>query len=143
MKEPVYVDSNIFLFPVIYEGIPKAKRAEEVLRKIATGELEAYTSTLTWDEVVWVVYKVMGYADSVEIGRKLLAFPNLRLISVSSEVIIEAQRLMEGYRLSPRDSTHCASALLRGVKLSISEDKDFDVVKELVRLSLKDFIEKL
>ena len=94
MKEPVYIDSNIFLFPVIYEGIPKAKRAEEVLRKIATGELEAYTSTLTWDEVVWVVYKVMGYADSVEIGRKFLAFPNLRLISVSSEVIIEAQRLM-------------------------------------------------
>jgi predicted nucleic acid-binding protein len=45
-----YIDSNVFIYPVIYktETQPKAK---EILLKIEKGELKAYTSTLTWDEV--------------------------------------------------------------------------------------------
>ncbi|MEM3907633.1 MAG: hypothetical protein QXZ17_12365 [Nitrososphaerota archaeon] len=44
-----YVDSNVFLFPVIYraEDVEEARRAKSFLLKIARGEVEAYTSTIT------------------------------------------------------------------------------------------------
>jgi len=52
-----YIDSNVFIYPAIYrtEAQQKAKKAKETLLKIENGELMAYKSTLTWDEVTWVV----------------------------------------------------------------------------------------
>lgn len=50
----LYIDSNIFLYPVIYDAevVEEARRAKDLLLKIALGEVEAYTSIITWDEVV-------------------------------------------------------------------------------------------
>ena len=74
-----YVDSNVSLYPILYSGEtePKAKKAKEILHKIERGEQQAATSTLTWDEVVWVTTKHLGRTDSVAQGQKLLGFPNL------------------------------------------------------------------
>jgi hypothetical protein len=62
-----YIDSNVFIYPVIYqtESQQKAKKAKETLLKIENGEISAYTSTLTWDEVVWVVSKLLSRDDGV------------------------------------------------------------------------------
>ncbi len=133
-----YVDANVFIYPVIYqaEEQQKAKKAKETLLKIENGELSAYTSTLTWDEVVWVVSKVMGRSDGINQGQKLLGFPNLEFISADTNILVQAQKLINKYKLSPRDSIHAASALDRKIKQVISDDEDFDQVKEITRTPL-------
>jgi uncharacterized protein len=130
-----YLDSNVFIYPVIYdeETEPKARKAKELLLKIENEKLSAFTSTLTWDEVVWVVSKVMGRTEGVTQGKKLLGFPNLQFITADENVIARAQKLMEKYKLSPRDSIHVASALEKRTKSVISDDADFDQVKEIKR----------
>jgi len=134
-----YLDSNVFIYPVIYqtEAQPKASKAKEILRNVENGKLSAYTSTLTWDEVVWVVSKVMGRSEGINQGQKLLGFPNLQFVTADENVIIQAQRLMNKYKMSPRDSIHLASALERRTKSVISDDADFDQVKEITRTSLE------
>jgi predicted nucleic acid-binding protein len=134
-----YIDSNVFIYPVIYqtEAQQKAKKAKEILHKIENGELSAYTSTLTWDEVVWVVSRVMGRNDGIAQGRKLLGFPNLKFINADENVLTQAQTLMDKYKLSPRDSIHVASALVRNIKAVISDDADFDQVQEIKRTPLE------
>ncbi|MEM3550579.1 MAG: type II toxin-antitoxin system VapC family toxin [Candidatus Bathyarchaeia archaeon] len=133
-----YLDSNVFIYPVIYqiETQQKAKKAKDLLLKIESGELSAYTSTLTWDEVVWVVSKVLGRDDGINQGRKLLGFPNLKFITVDESILTQAQALIDKYKLSPRDSIHIASALERKIKTIISDDEDFDQVKEMKRTPL-------
>jgi uncharacterized protein len=130
-----YLDSNVFIYPVLYpaEMQPKVKKAKEILASIENGNLPAYTSTLTWDEVVWVVKKTMGREEAVNQGKKLLGFPNLEFIAVDNSVVSRAQKLMEKYKLNPRDSIHVASALEKKVKEIISEDTELDVVKEIKR----------
>lgn len=130
-----YVDSNVFIYPVIYRSDEqeKAKKAREMLLKIENGELSAYTSMLTWDEVVWVVSKTLGRGDGALQGRKLLGFPNLNFIDVDEGVVTSAQALIERYKLSPRDSVHLASAITRKIRNIISDDADFDEVKEITR----------
>lgn len=140
MKEPIYIDSNVFIFPIIYEDIPKAEKAKEILRDIEKRRITAYTSILTWDEVVWVVFKVLGKADSIEISKKLLKFPNLRFINVNDNIIIKAQYLREKYQLNPRDAVHCSSSITKRIKKIISDNKDFDVVKEIERIPIERFI---
>jgi predicted nucleic acid-binding protein len=54
-RESLYIDSNVFIYPVIYDEnvIVEAGKAREFLLKISSGEIEAYTSCVTWDEMVW------------------------------------------------------------------------------------------
>lgn len=133
-----YVDSNVFIYPVIYptDVQQKARKAKEILHKIERGELSAYTSTLTWDEVVYVVSRTMGRDDGINQGKKLLGFPNLEFINVDEGTLALAQMLLDKYKLSPRDSIHVASALSRKIKKVVSDDKNFDQVKELTRIPL-------
>jgi predicted nucleic acid-binding protein len=133
-----YLDSNVFIYPVIYpaESEPKAKKAKEVLLSVEAGKTDAYTSTLTWDEVVWVVSKTMGRSEGINQGKKLLGFPNLKFISTDSSVVSHAQRLIEKYKISPRDAIHVASALERKIIELISDDSELDIIKETQRIPL-------
>ena len=134
-----YVDSNVFLYSVLYSPDlePKAKRAKEILQKIENKELSAATSTLTWDEVVWVATKLLGRSGGIALGQKLLGFPNLEFINVDEGIIAHAQMLLGKYKISPRDSIHVASAFSRKATNIISDDEDFDQIKEIKRIPLK------
>jgi predicted nucleic acid-binding protein len=137
-KELAYVDSNVFIYPALYsiETDPRVKRAGEILKNIAKGELVAFTSTLTWDEVVWAVRKTMGKHEALDQGQKLLGFINLQFIGVDENILSQAQGLMSKYNLKPRDSIHVASAIATKLKTIISDDQDFDEVKEVKRIPL-------
>jgi predicted nucleic acid-binding protein len=130
-----YIDSNIFIYPILYEEEqePKVKQAKQILHSIASGELQAFTSTLTWDEVVWIVRKTMGREESINQGKKLLGFLNLSWIIIDENILSQAQGLIAKYALRPRDSIHIASALSRQIKVIISDDEDIDQVKEIKR----------
>jgi predicted nucleic acid-binding protein len=119
-----YIDSNIFLFDALYSPAsePKAKRAKEILQRIEDEEMPAITSTLTGDEVVWVATKLLGRADGIAQGQKLLGFPNIEFIDVDEGIIAYPQALMANYKLSPRDSIHVASALSKKTKTIVSVD---------------------
>ncbi len=134
-NELVYLDTNVFVYPVIYEESvsKKAQKAKEVLLRVATKEMEGFTATITWDEIVWVTKRFLGERDALEQGKKFLTFPNLNLVAIDSSVIMNAQKIMESYGLKPRDAIHASVALVSGQKTVISDDQDFDKVKGLRR----------
>jgi predicted nucleic acid-binding protein len=55
-------------------------------------------------------------------GKKLLGFPNLKLITTDGSVISHAQRLMEKHKINPRDAIHVACALEKKITEIISDD---------------------
>ena len=133
-----YIDANIFILPILYaeEQEPKVKYATKVLTSIEKGEVIAYTSTLTWDEVVWIVRKAMGRDIANSQGQKLLGFINLQWITVDENILSQAQALMNKYNLHPRDSIHIAAAITKKINTIISDDRDIDTVKEIKRIPL-------
>ena len=133
-----YVDSNVFILPIVYDAEveSKAKSAKSVLIKIADGDLNAATSLLTWDEIVWVVRKLNSLNVAIKEGGKFLQFPNLELLEVKGSVISKAQEIVEKYGIKPRDAIHVASAIENGIKEIISDDSDLDIIKEITRVSL-------
>jgi predicted nucleic acid-binding protein len=133
-----YVDSNVFVYAVIYreDDEKKTKKAKEILLQIEKQQLHACTSTLTWDELVWVVSKTNGKEEGICQGQKLLGFPNLDFVNVDEAVLALAQKMMEKYKLAPRDSIHLACAHARKASHIISDDDVFDKVKEIKRIPL-------
>lgn len=135
-KDLLYIDSNVLVYPLIYdpEVVGEAKKSKDFLLKIASGKVEAYTATVTWDEVAWVVRKVFGFEFSADEGKKFLSFPNLRLLGVKKSTVFRAQDLMEKYRMRPRDAIHAAVALENKITTIVSYDKDFDDINEVRRI---------
>jgi hypothetical protein len=133
----VYVDANVFLYRVIHaEEVEKARLSKKILLRIARGEMDACTASLTWDELVWVVKKLRGIKVARVEGGRLLRFPNLKILSVDG-VLSEAQRIIEAYDVGPRDAIHAACALKNRIKEIISDDEDFDRIEEITRIPLR------
>jgi len=132
----LYVDSNVFLYPVIYDekAVVKAKKSREFLLKIALAKVEAYTSSVAWDEVVWVVRRLFGIENSVDEGKRFLGFPNLRVLGVRKSTVFKAQELVEKYRVKPRDALHAAVALENKIKTIVSYNEGFDAITEIERI---------
>ena len=134
MKGTFYIDSNVFLYPVLYSGIKEAETAREILTGIEQKNIQPYTSTLTWDEVSYVVERAFGKTDSIEVGKKFLNFPFLRFIPVDDEIIRRSQVIREKYNLKPRDSVHLSCAIERNISQILTDDADFDGIKEIKRI---------
>jgi len=134
-RKLIYVDSNIFIRPIISDQdySEAATACKKVLSAIENGKVVAYTSALTWDEVVYVVRKVLGKADSTQSGEKFLKFPNLRFISVSEDIIRAAQRIVTESDVLPRAAIHVASAQKGKAEVIISDDSDFDAIEGVKR----------
>ena len=136
MIKTFYIDSNIFLFPVLYEN-DKAEKAGNILKNIENKKIIGYTSLLTWDEITYVVNKVMGKPDSILIGKKFIEYPNLRFINIDMNIIINSQEIREKYNIKPRDSIHIACAISKGINKIISDDSDFDLIDLIKRIKLE------
>ena len=132
-----YLDSNVFIYPILYRG-KKSDKAKSILAEMVEGVSPCVTASLTLDEVIWVVMREVGRDEAIQIGRDILSLPNLRILDVTDEHIMRSIKLMEKYpRLKPRDAIHIAVSINAGVFTIISDDDDFDTVSEINRVSLE------
>ena len=88
-----------------------------------------------------MVRKIFGLNLSIELGRKLLEFPNLKLLNVKRSVVLRVQKLMEKYGIKPRDAIHAATALENSVETIVSYDRNFDKLEEIKRLDPRNLLE--
>lgn len=130
-----YFDANVFILPQIYEeSVDEVRKAKEYLIKLANGEIEGYTSTLTWDEIVYIIGKLVGKNESQVAGRKFLSFPNLKIVTIDLEILLKAQELIENFNVKPRDAIHASCTLKFCNGNIISNDSDFDKIAGIKRI---------
>jgi predicted nucleic acid-binding protein len=131
-----YIDSNVFIYPLIYQG-KKADNAKKILNEMVNGNSSCATSSLTLDEVMWVIMNEANRKKALQIGKDILTLPNLKILDVTNEHIMQSITLMEKYKkLKPRDAIHLAVCTTAGIFRFISDDGDFDHVSELNRIPL-------
>ena len=137
MKMTAYLDSNVFILAALSDD-SKAAKAKELIKKIITGQSAGATSSLTIDEVVWVIWKETNDRNlAIEEGLRILQFDNLKIIDIDGPIVKNSLIFMKSYKsLKPRDAIHLSAALSVNASAIISDDSDFDDVKEIQRKSL-------
>ena len=125
-----YIDANIFIQGILRDD----NRYKEIILKIANNEFVGITSVLSWDEIVFVVGKFLGNDVAIKVGKEFFGLPNMEFIDAKKEIILKAQKILEKYNIKPRDAIHTATAMHLNIKEIISEDKDFDKIKEIKRI---------
>ncbi len=133
-----YLDSNVFIYPALYEGV-KSNKAQKLLKKIVNGEEKGATAAPTIDEVLWILWQNTTRKKAIKEVEDILQFPNLKILDVKSENLIKVISLMkENQDLKPRDSIHLATMLSHGIYTIITDDKDFDQANNVNKIGLKE-----
>mgnify|MGYP001559115858 CR=1 FL=1 len=130
----IYLDTNMFVSAAAGD-----EAAKNILLEVATGKLDGATSCLTWDEFVWVMRKEFGREEVLKESKRLIAFPRLTFLDVDPQTLEQAHDLTEKYGLKPRDALHAACATQNRITQMISDDADFDRVKEIRRTPIVEY----
>ena len=134
----IYIDSNVFIFAAL-NNEELGNNAKLILEEVENRNMEASTSSLTFDEVVWIVKKNRNFEDAVSIGEAFLNMPGLHLVAVNQDLLALSISIMKRYKTDPRDSIHAATAITQKANIIISEDTDFNKIKELKRKGIMEF----
>ena len=124
-----YLDANVFIFAGQDIG-KKGERARAILKSVSEGRIEAATCCLAADEIIWAMRRFVPYNDAIRHGEAIFLLKNLRILSVTPSDILRAIKLMRT-GIKPRDSIHAAVAINNGIKEIVSDDPDFEDIKEL------------
>ncbi len=126
-----YIDSSIF----INSALPKdgRDRYKKMIEKIISGNEKFATSVLTIDEVIYIIRKEIDIDSSIRMGNDIINMKNLILLNVDQETILLSLNIIERYKLYPRDAIHAACCIQNNIKVIISDDEDFDKIKEIKR----------
>lgn len=131
----MYTDGGVLVLSLTAdERAPYVSQCKRFVESFVRGERTVSTSVLTWDEVVYVLRRLLGPEDSREKAEDLLALPNLIWIPADLAVIRAASALYRSLPMRPRDAIHASSAIQAGERDIVSEDKAFDRVPGLRRV---------
>lgn len=129
----VFLDTNIPMYAAGKEH-PLKPGCLEIMRSVANGDLEAYTDTEVFQEILYRYFKInrreLGlqvfdtYAQIMHGSVLPVRFEDM---SLAREFINEASNA----KLSPRDLIHLAVMLNNGIKHIITTDRAFGEIEDI------------
>ena len=131
----ICLDANFFVFALL-DTTAKGQAASGIQRDVVEGKVEAATSVLALDELMWVLVKNRKQGLIRTAVEGVYATPNLKVREVDSDIPILALDFLETYNLKPRDAFHAAIMRSLGLKEIVSDDPDFDRIEWIKRISL-------
>ncbi len=127
----IFVDANFLIY--LNLGV---KEVEDYYLKLLSEESLA-TDPLVLDEVIYVSKKKYGVRleDTLDFLDNIV-LPNSVVLPVTINEYRRAREVMLKYSVSPSDALHVAVMLNNSIRRVLSEDRDFDRVKEVERVWL-------
>ncbi len=140
MQEPVFLDSNVFMYAA-GKRHPYKNPCLHILKDIETQALIGVVNTEIFQELLYR-YSHIGLTDKgIQLCNEILMYP-LKILPVTESDIRLAIELVEEYEASgvtPRDAVHAAILKNNGIQELISADKDFDSFDFITRIDPKDY----
>jgi len=130
MKDYKYfIDSNIFLRPIVKDDLAKVKECERIFEKINKGEIKAFTSNLVLAELIWTGKKVYGIekTELIKVIRGILDLRNLKIVDDFNSRL--ALAIYEKYPIKFIDALIASNPkIYKKEAVVVSYDKDFDKI---------------
>ncbi|BFH72074.1 type II toxin-antitoxin system VapC family toxin [Sulfurisphaera javensis] len=125
----IFVDANFLIY--LNLGIKEAK--DYYFRLLENESLTL--DPLVLDEVIYVSKKKYNvkFEDTLTFIDELV-LPYVTVFPITEGEYEKAKRFMIEYAIPPSDSLHVAVMLNNSIKKILSEDKDFDKIKEIERI---------
>ncbi|WP_258083638.1 type II toxin-antitoxin system VapC family toxin [Thermococcus thermotolerans] len=121
----VYIDVNVIYYHLT-DNPEFADRATELLE-------EHYGSMITSSLTVWQLYVLLRRLNKKRSFNLMEILPELgiRVVSLTPEILVEAERVEN---LDFDDAIHYATMKNHGIRVILSNDRDFDKIEEIERV---------
>lgn len=126
----VFLDANVFLYAV-GAAHPLREPGQDVLRRVAAGDLLATTSTEVVQEILYVLTRRGSGEAALTLARNILVlFPDLLAVT-RFDMEIACTLLEKHPSLKTRDAIHAATMLNNGIRSIVTADNHFKDLKDL------------
>ena len=129
-----FLDTNIVLRYLTEDDPCKAKRCDELFKKISSGKETLFTSTLVITEVVWVLEKVYRLTrDQITVCvQKILNTPHIEC--AEKDILLTAVGLYELKNIDFIDAYNAILMQTKDIQDIYSYDTHFDLFPALKRI---------
>ena len=116
------------------------KLTTQILADVSAGRVHAYVSELTLLELLVRPLQLERQDIADEYEMLLTHFPNLDLVPISRDILLQAASIRAKYGLRAPDTIIVASGIMRGATLAITNDEKWKRVEEIKVVCLSDFL---
>ncbi len=128
----ILVDTNVIMYAAGADH-PHKGPSVALLERVAGGEVEATIDAEVLQEILHR-YRAIGRWDD---GRRVFGFTRQifpAVVPVTANVLDRARRLLDSdLQIMARDALHAAVVMAEGLEAVCSYDRDFDLIKGIVR----------
>lgn len=132
MPEPLYLDSNVFLYAFVGDPVYGAACAR-VLADVDSGAVRGATSCLALLELANALRRMGLQARAGRAVAGVRSLP-LEVADVTADLAEDAAAVAARTRKNPYDALHAATMARIGLTRIVSADADFDRIPSLARI---------
>ncbi len=131
----IFIDANIFLRAILQDDREKAANCLKFLGRVDRGELEAATSVLVLNEILWVLEGLGVGRQEIVKRLKAIAASNVRVLDCgNSSAVLESLHVYEELGVDFIDALNSCTARENGIMKITSYDEHFDRIKFIERI---------
>ena len=138
-SDVVYLDANFFVFALL-DKTKLGEDARKIYQNVTDKKLKAATSSLTLDEIMWVLIKNKRKHLLKDAISDIYRTQNLTILPVSVSAPMNAVNEIFEYDLNPRDAFHVAVMREHNITTIISDDSDFKKVSGITCYNFEEFL---
>ncbi|MEK6958181.1 MAG: type II toxin-antitoxin system VapC family toxin [archaeon] len=136
-----YLDSNVFIYSILDTGT-KGEAARKLLKAMENGVFYGATAPVSFEEIMFVVWKEKGRQEAVEAGESFLQLANMEMIGLEKGALSAAIEYVKR-GMKPRDAVHCGAMKTKNLPEIVTEDSDFKKLSEMRKYGILEFCKKL
>ena len=105
-----------------------SKMAEKIFGRIESGELQGVLANLAFAELLVPLYRSGDPQAAAGLANRLINFRNLEVVTLTTEISMEAARLRAEYGLRTPDAIHGATAIISRTTGILTNDKQMKIL---------------
>ena len=120
--------NTVALIYFLEENERYSKLAEKIFGRIESGELQGVLANLAFAELLVPLYRSGDPRAAAGLANRIFNFRNLEVVTLTTEISIEAARLRAEYSLRTPDAIHAATAIITQASGILTNDKRLAVL---------------
>lgn len=133
-KQYAFVDANLLIYLNCIQQEDERKTYEDLYYN-ALSSFEVFTDILVLDELIWVSKKKYNVPYDLTLSFiRNAVLPYVEILHIDTKILDIFFNVLAKYKLKPSDAIHVAVMLTHNIRTIISEDIDFDNIKEIKRI---------
>lgn len=126
----VFVDANVFLRSILQDDNEKARHCLKLLEKIDRGEVQAATSMLVLNEILWVLEGLNAGREDIAKRIKAIAMSKVEVLGhANGSAVLESLGYYEELNVDFIDALNACIARESGINDIITYDEHFKKIE--------------